>query len=232
MSADGLRNDVRPGQRSMRRTYLIALTGGDWSRPASPSLATDFDARAASKAIPGTLRRVPHRQGNRSAPACWSAADAPWISSPASTLTRHHGHHCHARVRHRSLCRSLLTGLLAAVAGVSLLVGGIGIMIHAGLRYQAHPRDPLSLAIGVLEQVLMQFLVEAVVLLVLGGLISIVLDMGLAGMATRALQIPLIIKPTIILIAFGFSPIVGVVFGYFPTRRAAHLAPIGALRHE
>ena len=97
-----------------------------------------------------------------------------------------------------------------------------------------HTREiRFRLAIGALEaQVLMQFLVDAVVLSVLGGLIGIMLDLGLAGMATRALQIPLIIEPTIILIAFGFSPIVGVVFGYFPTRRAAHLAPIGALRHE
>jgi putative ABC transport system permease protein len=91
----------------------------------------------------------------------------------------------------------------------------------------------IRLAIGALEaQVLMQFLVEAVVLSGLGGLIGITLGLSLAGLATHALDVPFVLDPTIVLIAFAFSAVVGVVFGYFPARRAAHLDPIEALRHE
>jgi putative ABC transport system permease protein len=129
---------------------------------------------------------------------------------------------------------TVLTGLLGAVAGVSLLVGGIGIMNIMLVSVTERTREiGIRLAIGALEsQVLMQFLVEAVVLSGLGGLAGIVLGLSLAGLATRALDVPLIVDPTIIVIAFAFSAVVGVVFGYFPARRAAHLDPIEALRHE
>jgi putative ABC transport system permease protein len=129
---------------------------------------------------------------------------------------------------------TVLTGLLGAVAGVSLLVGGIGIMNIMLVSVTERTREiGIRLAIGALEgQVLMQFLVEAVVLSLLGGLIGILLGLGLAGLATRALEVPFLLDPTIVLIAFAFSAMVGVVFGYFPARRAAHLDPIDALRHE
>jgi putative ABC transport system permease protein len=129
---------------------------------------------------------------------------------------------------------TLLTGLLAAVAGVSLLVGGIGIMNIMLVSVTERTREiGIRLAIGAVErQVLMQFLVEAVVLSGLGGLIGIAGGLTLAGLATRALEVPFVFDPTIVLIAFAFSAVVGVVFGYFPARRAAHLDPIEALRHE
>jgi len=129
---------------------------------------------------------------------------------------------------------TVLTGLLAAVAGVSLLVGGIGIMNIMLVSVTERTREiGIRLAIGALEgQVLTQFLVEAVVLSGLGGLVGIMLGLGLAGLATGALEVPFVLDPTIVLIAFAFSAIVGVVFGYFPARRAAHLDPIEALRHE
>jgi len=129
---------------------------------------------------------------------------------------------------------TVLTGLLAAVAGVSLLVGGIGIMNIMLVSVTERTREiGIRLAIGALEaQVLMQFLVEAVVLSGLGGIIGVMLGLALAGLATQALEVPFVLDPTIILIAFGFSAIVGIVFGYFPARRAAHLDPIEALRHE
>jgi putative ABC transport system permease protein len=129
---------------------------------------------------------------------------------------------------------TVLTGLLAAVAGVSLLVGGIGIMNIMLVSVTERTREiGIRLAIGALEaQVLMQFLVEAVVLSGLGGLIGIMLGLSLAGLATQALEVPFVLDPTIVLIAFAFSAVVGVVFGYFPARRAAHLDPIEALRHE
>jgi putative ABC transport system permease protein len=91
----------------------------------------------------------------------------------------------------------------------------------------------IRLAIGALEsQVLMQFLVEAVVLSLFGGLLGILLGLGLAWLATGGLQVPFMVDPMIVLVAFGFSALVGVVFGYFPARRAARLDPIEALRHE
>jgi putative ABC transport system permease protein len=134
----------------------------------------------------------------------------------------------------RTATTSVLTGLLGAVAGVSLLVGGIGIMNIMLVSVTERTREiGIRLAIGALEtQVLLQFLVEAVVLSLFGGIIGIILGLGLAGVASGALKIPFVFDPTIVVIAFGFSALVGVVFGYFPARRAAHLDPIEALRHE
>ena len=128
----------------------------------------------------------------------------------------------------------MLTGLLGAVAAVSLLVGGIGIMNIMLVSVTERTREiGIRLAIGALErQVLLQFLVEAVVLSLFGGLLGILLGLGLAWLATSGLQVPFMVDPMIVLIAFGFSALVGVVFGYFPARRAARLDPIEALRHE
>jgi putative ABC transport system permease protein len=129
---------------------------------------------------------------------------------------------------------AVLTGLLAAVAAVSLIVGGIGIMNIMLVSVTERTREiGIRLAIGALEsQVLMQFLVEAAVLSLFGGLIGILLGLALAWLATNGLQVPFLIDPTIVVVAFGFSALVGVVFGYFPARRAARLDPIEALRHE
>ncbi len=127
-----------------------------------------------------------------------------------------------------------LTALLGAVAAVSLLVGGIGIMNIMLVSVTERTREiGIRLAIGALEsQVLAQFLVEAVVLSLFGGLAGILLGLGLAWLATSGLRVPFVLDTPIILIAFGFSALVGVIFGYFPARHAAHLDPIEALRHE
>lgn len=129
---------------------------------------------------------------------------------------------------------TILTILLGAVAGVSLLVGGIGIMNIMLVSVTERTREiGIRLAIGAQEsQVLMQFLVEAVVLSLIGGIIGVVLGLGLAKVATIAMEIPYSVDPYIILIAFCFSAVVGIVFGYFPARRAARMNPIEALRHE
>ena len=128
----------------------------------------------------------------------------------------------------------LLTRLLGAVAAVSLLVGGIGIMNIMLVSVTERTREiGIRLAVGAQEnQVLMQFLVEAVVLSLFGGLIGIAFGLGLAGLAVNLLKVPFIFVPNIVMIAFMFSVIIGVVFGYFPARRAARLNPIEALRHE
>lgn len=129
---------------------------------------------------------------------------------------------------------AVLTGLLGAVAGVSLLVGGIGIMNIMLVSVTERTREiGIRLAIGAQEaQVLMQFLVEAVVLSLFGGIIGILAGLGFAALATAGMRLPFILDPTIVLIAFGFSALVGIVFGYFPARRAARMDPIEALRHE
>jgi putative ABC transport system permease protein len=129
---------------------------------------------------------------------------------------------------------TVLTGLLGAVAAVSLLVGGIGIMNIMLVSVTERTREiGIRLAIGALEsQVLTQFLVEAVVLSLFGGLIGILLGLGLAWLTTGGLKVPFVIDPIIVIVAFGFSALVGVIFGYFPARRAARLDPIEALRHE
>ena len=128
----------------------------------------------------------------------------------------------------------VLTGLLAAVAAVSLLVGGIGIMNIMLVSVTERTREiGTRLAIGALEkEVLMQFLVEAVVLSCFGGIIGIILGLSAAGAGAHALKIPFLFNLKIVMLAFAFSAAVGVIFGYFPARKAARLDPIEALRHE
>lgn len=128
----------------------------------------------------------------------------------------------------------VMTGLLGAVAAVSLLVGGIGIMNIMLVSVTERTREiGIRLAIGALErEVLLQFLIEAVALASLGGIIGIVLA-TLASIGGAALMhVPYLFNPAINLLSFGFSAAIGVVFGYVPARRAARLDPIEALRHE
>jgi putative ABC transport system permease protein len=128
----------------------------------------------------------------------------------------------------------VLTALLGAVAAVSLLVGGIGIMNIMLVSVTERTREiGTRLAIGALEkEVLMQFLVEAVVLSSFGGVCGIALGLGAAAFGASALSVPFVFDPGIVVIAFAFSVAVGVVFGYVPARKAARLDPIEALRHE
>lgn len=128
----------------------------------------------------------------------------------------------------------VLTTLLGAVAAVSLLVGGIGIMNIMLVSVTERTREiGLRLAVGALEsEVLLQFLIEAVVLSALGGMVGIVIataaSYGLSGM----MGVPYGFDPSINLLALLFSAFIGVIFGYFPARSAARMDPIEALRHE
>jgi putative ABC transport system permease protein len=128
----------------------------------------------------------------------------------------------------------VLTALLGAVAAVSLLVGGIGIMNIMLVSVTERTREiGTRLAIGATErQVLLQFLVEAVVLATFGGLCGIGLGLGAAALGARGLGVPFVLNPGIVAAAFFFSAAVGIVFGYWPARQAARLNPIEALRHE
>jgi putative ABC transport system permease protein len=128
----------------------------------------------------------------------------------------------------------ILTMLLGAVAAVSLLVGGIGIMNIMLVSVTERTREiGIRLAIGALErEVLLQFLIEAVVLSSIGGLIGIVLATGASMTLSGMMNIPYLFNPGINLLSFLFSAAIGVLFGYVPARRAAGLNPIDALRHE
>ena len=128
----------------------------------------------------------------------------------------------------------VLTMLLGAVAAVSLLVGGIGIMNIMLVSVTERTREiGIRLAIGAMErEVLMQFLVEAVVLSSLGGIIGIMLALVGSVVLADLMQVPFIFNVNIVVVAFIFSAAVGVIFGYFPARKAARLDPIDALRHE
>ncbi|MGZ5261929.1 MAG: ABC transporter permease, partial [Burkholderiales bacterium] len=128
----------------------------------------------------------------------------------------------------------VMTMLLGAVAAVSLVVGGIGIMNIMLVSVTERTREiGIRLAIGALErEVLLQFLIEAVVLSSLGGLIGVALATAASTALAQVMQLPYIFNPAINLLSFVFSAAIGVVFGYFPARRAARLDPIEALRHE
>jgi putative ABC transport system permease protein len=128
----------------------------------------------------------------------------------------------------------ILTALLGAVAAVSLLVGGIGIMNIMLVSVTERTREiGIRLAIGAVgREVLLQFLVEAVVLACLGGVIGLLLALIASWALAPVLQVPFLFDPRINVVAFGFSALIGVIFGYFPARRAASLNPIDALRHE
>ena len=128
----------------------------------------------------------------------------------------------------------VLTALLGAIAAVSLLVGGIGIMNIMLVSVTERTREiGTRLAIGALaREVLLQFLIESIVLATMGGLTGIALGLGGAYLGTRSLSLPFVFAPHIVGLAFVFSALVGVVFGYLPARKAARLSPIEALRHE
>ena len=129
---------------------------------------------------------------------------------------------------------TILTGLLGAVAAVSLLVGGIGIMNIMLVSVTERTREiGIRLAIGALaRQVLTQFLVESIVLALLGGVLGILLGLGLASLAAVLMDVPFNADPKVVMLAFLVSAAIGVVFGYFPARSAARLDPIEALRRE
>ena len=129
---------------------------------------------------------------------------------------------------------TLLTGIVAAVAGISLVVGGIGIMNIMLVSVTERTREiGIRLAIGaVAREVLLQFLVEAIALSCLGGVIGLIVAQAAIAIIAPLIKVQWLFVPEINIFAFAISAVIGVVFGYFPARRAAAMNPIDALRHE
>lgn len=128
----------------------------------------------------------------------------------------------------------VMTALLGAVAAVSLVVGGVGIMNIMLVSVTERTREiGTRLAVGAMaKDVLLQFLVEAVTLAAMGGVIGILLGLGAGALATSMFGVPFVFNPGIVMLSFAFAAVVGIVFGYFPARRAAQMDPIEALRYE
>ena len=124
--------------------------------------------------------------------------------------------------------------LLAAVASISLIVGGIGIMNIMLVSVTERTREiGLRMAVGAKgRDILLQFLIEAVTLSLIGGVIGIVFGLGGSYIIARIGNSPAIVQPFSIFLAFGFAAVVGVFFGFYPARKAARLDPIEALRYE
>lgn len=127
-----------------------------------------------------------------------------------------------------------MTILLGAIAAVSLLVGGIGIMNIMLVSVTERTREiGIRLAIGArARDVMTQFLVESIALSTLGGLLGLMLGVGGTRLMTSQLDMPFVLSPGVMILGFSFSVAIGVIFGFFPARKAARLNPIDALRHE
>ncbi|MXO93828.1 FtsX-like permease family protein [Erythrobacter arachoides] len=127
-----------------------------------------------------------------------------------------------------------MTAVVTVIAAISLLVGGIGIMNIMLVSVTERTREiGIRLAIGALaKEVRLQFLTEAVVLCCFGGIIGILLALGLSIALAGAIDLPFLFNPTLNVVAFMFSAVMGIIFGYYPAHRASKLDPIDALRHE
>ncbi|HUW70940.1 MAG TPA: ABC transporter permease [bacterium] len=127
-----------------------------------------------------------------------------------------------------------LTSLLAAIAGVSLIVGGIGIMNIMLVSVTERTREiGIRMSVGARKKdILLQFLAESVILSLLGGFLGISLALALSWVLSTFMSMPTIISPAVIAASVGFAGAVGVFFGFYPARKAANLYPIDALRYE
>lgn len=196
------------------RTVLVRLRGRDFLNQIYIS-ATDKDKMEEAQEEISTLMRQTHK--------IESGEDDDFIVRTQTEITDM-----------ASSTSKTLTMLLAAIAGVSLVVGGIGIMNIMLVSVTERTREiGIRLAIGARSiDVLRQFLYEAITLSLTGGFLGIMLAFAIAGGLGRFTEITAVINPQIVMIAALFSAAVGIFFGYYPARKAAQLNPIDALRYE
>jgi putative ABC transport system permease protein len=195
-------------------TALYRLSGGKYVRMIIASAISTQQMSAAEEEI-RTLLRGYHRL-DPSEDDDFRIRSQTEITEMASSTTR------------------TLTILLGSIAGVSLIVGGIGIMNIMLVSVTERTREiGLRLAVGARgRDVLTQFMAEAVVLSLVGGLIGILLGAAVVAVLSNMTDLTPRINLLFVLIAFGFSGAVGVFFGFYPARKAASLNPIDALRYE
>jgi putative ABC transport system permease protein len=196
------------------RTFQRRISGEQTIGAIMVSAATEADTGSVQRSIVALLRQQRHLRDDEESD--FMVRDMKDITQMIETVTR------------------VLTGLLGAIAAISLLVGGIGIMNIMLVSVTERTREiGLRMAVGAqAHDVLAQFLVEAVALSCLGGVLGVLLGMAGTLLATRLLAIPFIFMPGVAAGAFGFAAVVGVGFGLFPALRASRLNPIEALRHE
>lgn len=196
------------------RTVQRRLTGNQDISTIQVSVQNESDITSAQEQIVQLLRE--RRRINEGMDDNFNVMDTRQLADTLSSTTK------------------IMTTLLGAVASVSLLVGGIGIMNIMLVSVTERTREiGIRLAIGALErEVLMQFLTEAVMLSALGGLIGIILATLASYFLSGLMQVPYTFNAPINLGSFFFSAGIGVLFGYMPAKRAARLDPIQALRHE
>jgi putative ABC transport system permease protein len=195
-------------------TYQRRIAGNAYVTSIAVSATSEQTTRKAKNQIEGLMRD--RRRITEGKPDDFSVQDMSEIVETLASVT------------------NVLTALLGAVAAVSLLVGGIGIMNIMLVSVTERTREiGIRLAIGARgREVLLQFLVEAITLCMFGGIVGMLFGLGGSFFAARALELPFRILPEIVAIAFGFSVCVGVLFGFFPALKASRLNPIEALRHE
>ncbi|MGE4544361.1 MAG: ABC transporter permease [Pedobacter sp.] len=195
-------------------TALYRLSDGKTVRGILISAATPAKIDEAKVEVAAVLRKTHRLRDNQEND--FSLRDQSEITDMASQVT------------------GTLTLLLGAIAGVSLMVGGIGVMNIMLVSVTERTREiGIRLAIGARSgDILLQFLIEAVILCLCGGVIGIMAGLGTAFVMGEVMGTGVVVNPSVILLSVGFTLAVGVFFGFYPARKAANLNPIEALRYE